>query len=156
MQKTNAMRMLESAGIAYTEHTYDYSDGILDGVSVARKVGENPDHVFKTLVTRGDDRNYYVFVIPVAAKLDLKAAARSVEVKNIEMIPQKELFPLTGYVHGGCSPVGMKKQFTTVLDISASDKEKIIFSAGKIGRQFEMNPEELRKAIDFIYADITR
>ena len=154
-KKTNAMRILDSYGITYTEHTYDYSDGILDGVSVARKVGEDPDHVFKTLVTRGDDRNYYVFVIPVAAKLDLKAAARSVDVKSIEMIPQKELFPLTGYVHGGCSPIGMKKKFRTVIDETALIIDTIIVSGGKLGFQIEVDPEALIRVTEAELAAIT-
>jgi Cys-tRNA(Pro)/Cys-tRNA(Cys) deacylase len=105
------MRMLESAGINYTLHTYDVSDDLIDGVSVAKKCGEDPEQVFKTLVTVGNDKEHYVFVVPVAQKLDLKACAKAAGVKSVEMIPQKELLPLTGYIHGGCSPIGMKKPF---------------------------------------------
>ena len=141
--KTNALRMLDSAGISYTTHTYDTDDGLIDGVSVAKKCGEDPEQVFKTLVTKGDDGMYYVFVIPVAERLDLKACARSVGVKSIAMIPQKELFPLTGYVHGGCSPVGMKKKFTTVFDETIVLLDRIVVSAGRVGMQMVLDPEDL-------------
>ena len=135
--KTNAMRMLETAGISYIEHTYETDDGLIDGVSVAHKCGEDPDQVYKTLVTEGDDRNYYVFVIPVALKLDLKAAARAAGVKSVEMIPQKELLKVTGYIHGGCSPVGMKKQFKTVFDETVVLFDSIMVSGGRVGVQIE-------------------
>ena len=110
--------------------------------------------MFKTLVTVGHDRKNYVFVVPVTGSLDLKAAAASVGVKNVEMIPQKQLFPLTGYVHGGCSPIGMKKKFVTVIDESAKEKEKIIYSAGKVGRQVETSPSDLAKAADAKFAPV--
>ena len=154
--KTNAMRMLENAGIAYQVHTYDTDDGLIDGVSVALKCHEDPEQVFKTLVTEGDDRNHYVFVIPVREKLDLKACARSVGVKSVAMIPQKELLPLTGYVHGGCSPVGMKKQLKTVFDETVILFDTILVSGGRIGLQIEAAPDDLLKITDGMTAAITR
>ena len=154
-KKTNVMRILDSAGISYTEHVYDYSDGILDGVSVAQKCGEDPDIVFKTLVTRGNDRNYYVFVIPVKEHLDLKAAARAAGVRSVEMIAQKELFPLTGYVHGGCSPIGMKKKFPTFFDEQAEIIDRIIVSAGKLGQQVELSPADLIRITEAEIAALT-
>ncbi|MBE6117424.1 MAG: Cys-tRNA(Pro) deacylase [Erysipelotrichaceae bacterium] len=153
--KTNALRMLDNAGIAYTTHVYDTDDGMIDGVSVAKKVGEDPEQVFKTLVTRGDDGNHYVFVIPVAERLDLKACARSVGVKSVAMIPQKELFPLTGYVHGGCSPVGMKKKYTTVFDETIVLLDRIIVSAGRVGMQMVLDPEDLLRITDGKAAPLT-
>ena len=153
--KTNALRMLDNAGIAYTTHVYDTDDGMIDGVSVAKKVGEDPEQVFKTLVTRGDDGNHYVFVIPVAERLDLKACARSVGVKSVAMIPQKELFPLTGYVHGGCSPVGMKKKYTTVFDETIVLLDRIIVSAGRDGMQMVLDPEDLLRITDGKAAPLT-
>ncbi|MBQ1382937.1 MAG: Cys-tRNA(Pro) deacylase [Solobacterium sp.] len=153
--KTNALRMLDNAGIAYTTHVYDTDDGMIDGVSVAKKVGEDPEQVFKTLVTRGDDGNHYVFVIPVAERLDLKACARSVGVKSVTMIPQKELFPLTGYVHGGCSPVGMKKKYTTVFDETIVLLDRIIVSAGRVGMQMVLDPEDLLRITDGKAAPLT-
>lgn len=152
--KTNAMRMLESASISYIVHTYESEDGLIDGISVAKKCGEDPEQVFKTLVTEGDDRNYYVFVVPVENKLDLKACAKAVGVKNVEMIPQKELFPLTGYVHGGCSPIGMKKRFPTVFDETVVLFDTILVSGGKIGLQIEAKPDDLLKITDGITAAI--
>ena len=141
--KTNAMRMLETEGIPYTEHTYDTDDGAIDGISVAKKCNENPDQVYKTLVTEGNDRNYYVFVIPVAMKLDLKAAAKAAGVRSVEMIPQKELLKVTGYIHGGCSPVGMKKLFQTFYDETVILSDSIMASGGRVGVQVEVNPEQL-------------
>ena len=141
--KTNAMRMLETEGIPYTEHTYDTDDGAIDGISVAKKCNENPDQVYKTLVTEGNDRNYYVFVIPVAMKLDLKAAAKAAGVRSVEMIPQKELLKVTGYIHGGCSPVGMKKLFQTFYDETVILYDSITVSGGRVGVQVEVNPEQL-------------
>ncbi len=149
------MRMLESAGIAYTEHTYDVEDGKLDGVSVAEKCGEDPEQVFKTLVTEGNDRNHYVFVIPVREKLDLKACARAAGVKSIEMIPQKELLPLTGYVHGGCSPVGMKKPFPTFFDETVVLFDTILVSGGRIGTQVEVSPDDLLRITNGTTAALT-
>ncbi len=154
--KTNAMRQLETAGIAYEVHTYDTEDGKIDGVSVAEKCGQDPDAVFKTLVTVGEDRNHYVFVVPVKAKLDLKKAAKAAGVKAVEMIPQKELFGLTGYIHGGCSPVGMKKLFATWIDETAVLFEKICVSGGKVGMQVEVDPQELLDLIHGEFADLSR
>ena len=152
--KTNAMRMLENAGISYKEHTYDTSDGLIDGVSVAKKCGEDPDQVFKTLVTQGDDRNYYVFVVPVAQKLDLKACARAAGVKSVAMIPQKDLLKVTGYIHGGCSPVGMKKQFKTVFDETVVLFDTILVSGGRVGTQIEASPDDLLRITEGITAPI--
>ncbi len=143
--KTNAMRMLESAGINYTLHTYDVSDDLVDGVSVAKKCGEDPEQVFKTLVTVGNDKEHYVYVVPVAQKLDLKACAKAAGVKSVEMIPQKELLPLTGYIHGGCSPVGMKKPFTTIFDETMILFDTILVSGGRVGTQVEVAPDDLLK-----------
>lgn len=155
-QKTNAMRMLEAAGIAYTEHTYDTDDGQIDGVSVARKCGEDPEQVFKTLVTVGDDRNYYVFVIPVEQMLDLKACARAAGVRRVEMIPQKDLLKITGYIHGGCSPVGMKKPFRTVYDETVILFDTVMVSGGRVGVQIELDPQDLIRITGGVTADITR
>ncbi len=142
-KKTNAMRILDNEGIAYTVHTYDASDGIVDGVTAARKLGQDPDQVFKTLVTRGNDRQFYVFVIPVKEELDLKACARSVDVRSVEMIHVKELQGITGYIRGGCSPVGMKKQFRTVFDETVLLFDHVFVSGGRIGTQIEAAPEDL-------------
>lgn len=142
-EKTNAVRLIEKAGIDYTTHTYDVSDGQLDGVSVARKTGMQVDKVYKTLVTVGQSKEHYVCVIPVEKELNLKKVAKFFGEKKIEMIHQKELLPLTGYIHGGCSPVGMKKPFDTCIDESALEHETICVSGGKIGLQVELNPEDL-------------
>lgn len=154
-KKTNAMRILDTHGIAYTIHTYDVSDNVLDGVSVAQKTNQNPEQVFKTLVTQADTKEYFVFVIPVAEKLDLKAAARSAGVKSIEMIPQKNLLPLTGYVHGGCSPVGMKKQFKTFFDETIVLFDTILVSGGKLGMQVEVKPDDLLSITQGTIAQLT-
>ena len=143
-EKTNVMRLLDQRKVPYTPHAYPHGDGEApDGVTVARSLGLDPDRVFKTLVTRGASGGYYVFDIPVAATLDLKKAARAVGEKSVAMLPSKELLPLTGYVHGGCSPVGMKKPFPTVFHRSALDQETILVSAGKIGFQVEVRPGDL-------------
>ena len=141
-EKTNVMRTLEQKKIAYTAHAYD-PDGPIDGVSVAQTLGQAPERVFKTLVTRGASGGYYVFDIPVAESLDLKKAAKSVGEKSVAMLPQKELLGLTGYVHGGCSPVGMKKQFPTVFHETAVLYDTICVSAGRIGAQVECRPGDL-------------
>lgn len=138
--KTNAMRMLDKQGIAYEALTYDASDGNIDGVSVAAKVGWDPAHVYKTLVLRGSDRNYYVGVIPVAAELDLKKAAKVFGVKNVELIPVADLLPVTGYIRGGCSPIGMKKDFPLCVDRSAEELDFILVSGGRIGTQIKLDP----------------
>ena len=152
-EKTNVMRTLEQKKIAYTAHAYD-PDGPIDGVSVAQTLGQPPERVFKTLVTRGASGGYYVFDIPVAESLDLKKAAKSVGEKSVAMLPQKELLGLTGYVHGGCSPVGMKKQFPTVFHETAVLYDTICVSAGRIGAQVECRPGELIALLRAKTADI--
>lgn len=146
MQKTNVMRILEQHKINY--RSYEYANTITNGVDVANSLNQDISKVFKTLVTVGNDNNHYVFVVPVASTLDLKRGAKAVGVKSIDMLKQKDLFPLTGYVHGGCSPIGMKKNFKTVVDITALDYETIIFSAGKVGYQVEVNPADLQHLIN--------
>ena len=154
-EKTNVMRVLDQKKIPYTPHTYPHGDGEApDGVTVAQSMGINPDQVFKTLVTKGASGGYYVFDIPVAATLDLKKAAKAVGEKSIAMLPSKELLPLTGYVHGGCSPIGMKKQFPTVFHQSALEQKTIFVSAGKIGFQVELSPADLMKLIHGETADV--
>ena len=144
-EKTNVMRTLDQKKIPYTAHSYD-PDGPIDGVSVAQILGQPAEQVFKTLVTKAASGAYYVFDIPVAENLDLKKAAKAVGEKSVAMLPQKELLPLTGYVHGGCSPVGMKKQYTTVFDESVLAQEKVYVSGGRIGTQVCCAPAELIKA----------
>jgi len=149
MEKTNAIRLLEAEKIGYSVYSYDSLE--TDGEKVALLVGKHVDMVFKTLVTVGSDNNHYVFMIPVNCTLDLKKAAKSVGVKSISMIALKELLPLTGYIHGGCSPIGMKKKFVTVVNDTALLFDRICFSAGKRGLQIEANPEDLKKIIpDFL------
>ena len=152
-EKTNVMRALEQKNIPYTAHTYP-TDGAIDGVSVATMLGESTEQVFKTLVTRGASGAYYVFDIPVAENLDLKKAAKAVGEKSVAMIAQKELLSLTGYVHGGCSPVGMKKQFPTVFHETVILFDTICVSAGKIGYQVEVAPDALIDLLDAQSADI--
>lgn len=152
-EKTNVMRILDQKKISYTPHFYDNTEAI-SGTEVAAVLGQNPDQVFKTLVTVSSSKKNYVFVIPVAKELDLKKAAKAVGEKKIEMIKSKELLPLTGYIHGGCSPIGMKKFFKTTIDKSAEHCETIMFSAGKIGYQVEMPLEELKKVIAFTLENI--
>lgn len=151
--KTNVMRILEQHKISYKSHCYA-DTGVISGIDVAAVLGEDPRQVFKTLVTVSNTNTNYVFVLPVQKELDLKKAARAVGEKSISMLKSKELLPLTGYIHGGCSPIGMKKQFRTILDASASSLETIIFSGGKIGYQVETSLDELRKALKFELADI--
>ena len=153
-EKTNVMRVLEQKGVAYTPHTYP-TDGSIDGASVASYLGQDPECVFKTLVARGASGGYYVFDIPVEDTLDLKKAAKAVGEKSIAMIHQKELLPLTGYIHGGCSPVGMKKQFPTVFHETAEILDTICVSAGKIGYQVEVNPADLMALVGAKTADLT-
>lgn len=152
-EKTNVMRTLEQKKIGYTAHAYD-PDGPVDGVSVAAVLGQDPARVFKTLVTRGASGGYYVFDIPVAESLDLKKAAKAVGEKSVAMLPQKELLPLTGYVHGGCSPVGMKKQFPTVFHETAESLAQVAVSAGKIGYQVVCDPKDLMGLLRAGTADI--
>ena len=153
-EKTNVMRVLEQRNIPYTPHAYDPDAG-LDGVSVAGQLGQDPAAVFKTLVARGASGGLYVFDIPVEANLDLKKAAKAVGEKSVAMIHQKELLPLTGYVHGGCSPVGMKKQYPTVFDETAELFDAICVSAGKIGFQVELSPAALIGLVGASTADLT-
>ena len=155
MKKTNAMRILDSKRIEYSEIEYDASSGI-SALDVAKSTGEDPSTIYKTLVTVSREKEHFVFVVPSEKELDLKKAATAAGTKNIEMIPQKELLPLTGYVHGGCSPVGMKKEFKTFLDSSAKDKEYIFISGGKIGIQIKINPNDLVGAIDGKYFEISK
>lgn len=152
--KTNAMRVLDAAGVPYEYRMFE-TDGALSGVEVARKLGLDEDQVFKTLVTQAKSGEHYVFMIPVAEELDLKKAARAVGEKSIAMLKSKELFPLTGYVHGGCSPIGMKKQFATTVDETAQLFDRIIFSGGKIGCQLEVAPDDLARVVPLSYADLT-
>ena len=152
--KTNAQRMLEKEKIPYLAHTYETGDGHIDGVSVAHKMGIDPAVVFKTLVTRGASKGIYVFVVPVALELNLKAAARAVGEKSVEMIAVKEITPLTGYIRGGCSPIGMKKHYPTVVDESARLLERMIVSAGRIGDQIELAPGDLQKATGCSFAAV--
>lgn len=154
-EKTNVMRVLEQKKIAYTPHSYPHEEGMaVDGVTVAKSMGFDPAIVFKTLVARSASKQYYVFDVPVAENLDLKKAAKAVGEKSIEMIHQKELLPLTGYVHGGCSPVGMKKLFPTVFHETAENLETMIVSAGKIGYQVELAPHDLAALVRAKFADI--
>ena len=154
-EKTNVMRVLEQKKIPYTPHSYSHEEGVaVDGASVARSLGMEPGQVFKTLVARGASGQYYVFEVPVAESLDLKKAAKAVGEKSVEMIHQKELLPLTGYVHGGCSPVGMKKLFPTVFHNSVENLTTMTVSAGKIGFQVEVKPADLMGLVRAKTADI--
>ena len=152
--KTNVMRILEREGVTYRVHTYSPETGI-DGVSVARALGQDPQAVFKTLVTQGKSRAMFVFVIPVAATLNLKRAAAACGEKAIEMLPQKLLLPSTGYIHGGCSPIGMKKALPTFIDETAQLFDAICVSAGKIGAQVELAPDDLCRVTGAVYAPLT-
>ncbi len=153
-EKTNVMRILDQKKAEYTAYSYE-TDVAISGTEVARILGKSNESTFKTLVTVGESKKNYVFVIPVHRELDLKKAAKAVGEKNIAMIKSKELLSLTGYVHGGCSPIGMKKLFITVLDESAQFNDKIMFSAGKIGYQVEMSPSELKKIVDYKFGNLT-
>ena len=151
--KTNVMRMLDKAKITYNHYSYADTDAI-SGSEVAHALNQNPNRVFKTLVTVAKSGNHYVFMLPVEKELDLKKAAQSVGEKSVEMLKSKDLLPLTGYIHGGCSPIGMKKNFKTTIDSSAKNFNTIIFSAGKIGYQVEMSLDELSKVIRFELSEI--
>ncbi len=153
MEKTNVMRILEQKKLPHKVYTYE-SDGAISGMEVVAILGQAPEQVFKTLVTVGKSGQHYVFVVPVYRELDLKKAAAAVKEKHIEMIKSKELLPLTGYIHGGCSPIGMKKFFTTTVDSSAANQKTMMFSAGKIGYQVEMTLTDLQKVIRLQLADI--
>lgn len=153
-EKTNAVRIIERLKLDHKTHTYD-SSRAASGVEVAAMLGQDVNKVFKTLVSTGKSGKHYVFVIPVAKELDLKKAAKAVGEKSVEMLKQKFLLELTGYVHGGCSPIGMKKFFTTRLDSSALNCQTIIFSGGRIGLQLEMSPGDLAKAVKYETAELT-
>lgn len=152
-EKTNVMRILQQKKIPYQMHSYADTDAI-SGEEVAEVLGEDPNRVFKTLVTLGRSGKHYVFLVPVPEKLDLKKAAKSVKERSLEMLRSKELLPLTGYVHGGCSPIGMKRFFPTVIDDTALDFETIFVSAGKIGYQIEISPKDLAKVIPYVTDDL--
>ena len=151
--KTNVMRVLDAKKISYESHTYE-PDATLTGEEIAAILNEDPAKVFKTLVTQGKSNAYYVFVVPVKEELDLKKAAKAAGEKSIDMIKQKELLPLTGYVHGGCSPIGMKKQFKTFIHETAPTYEKIYVSAGRVGAQIEISPDDLISVTRSVTADI--
>ena len=154
LEKTNVMRILDQHKITYKSYSY-VGTGAVSGIEVAEVLKQNIDQVFKTLVTVSNTNNYYVFVIPVAKELDLKKAAHAKDKKSVSMLKQKDLLPLTGYIHGGCSPIGMKKNFLTTFDQSAHNYETIIFSAGKIGYQVEVKLTDLDNIIKMQLADIT-
>lgn len=153
--KTNAMRILESMKIPYEHHTYECEE-FIDALKIADMLGIPYEKMYKTLVTVGNSKNYFVFVIPIAEELDLKAAARSVGEKSVEMIHVKDINSITGYIRGGCTAIGMKKQFVTRIDSSAKELGKIIVSGGRIGSQLELSPEDLAKAAKAEFADIIR
>ncbi len=155
IKKTNVLRLLEQAHISCTAYEYSTSDGKTDAVSVANKLGISPEIVYKTLVTVSDTHEHFVFVIPAASTLDLKASARIAGVKWVEMIPQAKLLPLTGYVHGGCSPIGMKKAFPTFIDSSAEKLPLFFVSAGKVGMNLSVAPNDLANLIHASFADIS-
>ena len=155
-EKTNVMRILEQKKIPYTPHAYPHEEGVaVDGVTVARSLGQDPECVFKTLVARGASKGIYVFAIPVAENLDLKKAAKAVGEKSIEMVQVKEINALTGYIRGGCSPVGMKKEYPTVFHETAEIVDTIMVSAGKIGFQVELAPQDLMDLVGASTADVT-
>lgn len=151
--KTNAMRILDAAGVDHQIHVFE-ADGTMTGVEIAQMLGEEPEHVFKTLVTIGKSKEHYVFMVPVAEELDLKKAAKAAGEKSIEMVKSRELFGLTGYVHGGCSPLGMKKSFTTFIDETCILFDTILFSGGRIGTQIEMSFDDLASVIDITTVDL--
>ena len=153
-EKTNVMRILEKHNVPYKYHDYTDTDAI-GGMDVALALHENPEQVFKTLVTTGSSRNHYVFLVPVCRELNLKKAAKAVQEKSMEMLKAKDLLPLTGYVHGGCSPIGMKKAFKTIIDASAEGFDTIFFSGGRIGLQLQASPTTLEQLIPLIYTDLT-
>ena len=154
--KTNVMRILEKKKVAFAAHTYPHGDDAVDGATVAQLTGQDPTQVFKTLVTQGASKQYYVFVIPVLCELDLKKAAKAVGEKSVVMLHVADLLPLTGYVRGGCSPVGMKKAFPTVIDAAAQSVATIMVSAGKIGYQVELRPDDLLPLCRGKYAEVTK
>lgn len=154
--KTNAMRILEQKNISYNMFSYENKDGKIDGISVAEKIGKDMNSVYKTLVCQGNSKNIYVFVIPVAAELDLKKAAKAAGEKNVEMIPVKDITKHTGYIRGGCSPIGMKKTYPVFIHNAGEELDNIVVSGGKIGFQIELPPEELMKAVNASFKDIVK
>ena len=156
IKKTNAMRLLDEKKLPYESFTYEVSDGKIDGVSVAHKVGRDPSTVYKTLVTQGTSKNIYVFVIPVEAELDLKKAAKAAGEKKVDMLPVKDIQKYTGYIRGGCSPIGMKKLYPTYIAEQANTLETIVVSGGKIGTQIELTVEHLQQATSATLADLTK
>ena len=154
--KTNVMRILDKCGIPYTPHFYDCSDGAIDGVSVAHKLGQDPAAVFKTLVTRGGKAGFFVFVIPVGSELDLKKAARAASAKSLAMIHVKEINEITGYIRGGCTAIGMKKQYPVFVHESALDHPHIIVSGGKIGAQIELTPQDYSASCKASFCDLVK
>jgi Cys-tRNA(Pro)/Cys-tRNA(Cys) deacylase len=154
--KTNAMRLLDQAGIEYSPHGYDENDGKIDGISVADKIGFPYEQVFKTLLAQGPGGNLFVFVLPVNAELDLKKAAKAAGEKSIVMAPGKDLLKHTGYIHGGCSPIGMKRLYPTFIDESAILLETMVFSAGRIGAQIEAAPDDLLQLVQAEYVDLSK
>ena len=156
IKKTNAMRLLDQAHISYQYYEYETVDGKIDAVSVARKIGQEPEQVFKTLVTQSPAHEHFVFVIPSVCELDLKLAAKAAKQKSVEMIPLKQLLSTTGYVHGGCSPIGMKKPFPTFIDETALLYDKICVSAGKVGLNLCLSPQDLASFVEAEFADLAR
>lgn len=152
-KKTNALREIEAAGLPYEARMFDCPEA-LSGTAVAEKLGQDPDRVFKTLVTQGKSGRHYVFMVPVAGELDLKKAAAAVGEKAVAMIPTRELLPLTGYIHGGCSPIGMKTPFPTAIDETAQLYDTVMFSGGRLGCQVQMAPGDLAKLVDLRYASL--
>lgn len=152
-KKTNALREIEAAGLPYEARMFDCPEA-LSGTAVAEKLGQDPDRVFKTLVTQGKSGRHYVFMVPVAGELDLKKAAAAVGEKAVAMIPTRELLPLTGYIHGGCSPIGMKTPFPTAIDETAQLYDTVMFSGGRLGCQVQMAPGDLAKLVDLRYAPL--
>lgn len=152
--KTNVYRIFDKEKLAYTPHTYEHGEGAVDGMTLAGLLGIDPARIFKTLVTKGADKNYYVFDVPVNRELDLKKAAKAVGVKSVEMIPVADINKVTGYIRGGCSPIGMKKKYRTVFDETAKNCETMLVSAGKIGWQIEAKPHDLARLADATFADI--
>lgn len=153
--KTNVMRLLDSLSIPYRPHTYPKAEAV-SGKEVASYLGENPDQVFKTLVTVGKSGDHYVFLVPSSRELDLKKAAKAAQEKSIEMIRDRELLPLTGYIHGGCSPIGMKKEWKTFVDETGKSLAHIMVSAGKIGYQIEISPDDLQKVTGAVFVPISK
>ena len=154
--KTNAIRILDAKKIVYEVLTYENQDGKIDGVSVAGKIGRDPKEVYKTLVAQGASKSFYVYVIPVEAELDLKKAAKAAGEKNVEMIPVKDILRWTGYIRGGCSPIGMKKEYKTFIDTSCIELENMIVSAGKIGVQIVIDPKLLGDLTKAETVDVTK